>query len=77
MTAAPTRLYIEQAATYLDKPVYTLRRWRLRGVGPRSYIVREGLQDRLVYDVADLDAFKATQGQQPSDVRGNVSAAAI
>ena len=39
MTSTDELLTIEQAAATLNKPVRTLRNWRYRGGGPRSFRV--------------------------------------
>ena len=69
----PERLYLEEAAAYLGKPAGTLRHWRHVGAGPRSYLVLDGRKERVAYDRADLDAFKAGAAI-PRDIRGDVAA---
>ena len=69
----PTRYDVKGAAEYLDRPVGTLRHWRLTGVGPRSYVVLEGRQERVYYDEPDLAAFKALM-RKKRHVRGDVAA---
>jgi len=49
----PERLTIDEAANYLGLPVSTLRHYRTRGEGPRSF----KLGYRLQYERADLDAW--------------------
>ncbi|QVI29928.1 helix-turn-helix domain-containing protein [Mycolicibacterium neoaurum] len=51
------RLTTAQAAAYLGKPEATLRWWRHRDIGPRSYLIGRG----VVYDRADLDQWLADQ----------------
>jgi hypothetical protein len=61
MTATPTDTpgrtarcgTMAEVAAYLGRPVNTMRDWRLRGIGPRSY--RQAGQVR--YDWSDVDAW--------------------
>lgn len=62
-------LHVKEASDYIGVPVNTLRYWKHRGEGPRAY----KLGGRVVYDVADLDAYRelakattATGGKVPA-----------
>ena len=59
------RLPTKAAATYLGDGVShrTLEGWRFRGVGPRY--LRVG--GRVLYDVADLDAFLEECRRDPAE----------
>jgi len=46
-------LFLTEASAYLRVPVATLRHWRARSTGPRSFL----LGRRLAYRRADLDAW--------------------
>ena len=48
-----------EAALYLGFSVQTLERWRKKGEGPRWF--RLGYR-RVIYDIADLDAFIQREG---------------
>jgi hypothetical protein len=50
-------LKINEAAEYLDRPIPTLRYWRLHGTGPKSFT----LGGRVYYRKADLDAWVEAQ----------------
>lgn len=64
----PSRLYTTGAAAYTGIPVSTLRYWRHNHTGPASYSIGA----RVVYDIADLDAW--VTAQKAATVRGGVSA---
>lgn len=55
------------ASIYTGIPESTLRYYRHLGVGPASYRIRH----RVVYDVADLDAWIAAE--KAKTVRGGVA----
>jgi|KBSSwiStaDraftv2_1062776.scaffolds.fasta_scaffold2293133_2 predicted site-specific integrase-resolvase len=58
---APTRwLTPRGAARYLNVAVSTLERWRREGTGPRYFVLNQ--RRKVVYDVADIDAF--VRGQE-------------
>lgn len=63
-TTRMERLNTADAALYLGKPVPTLRWWRHKNLGPRSYLLGRS----VVYDRADLDAWLADQ--KAATVRG-------
>ena len=65
-----TELSPKQAAERLGRSVSTLARWRMQGTGPRWH--RVGKQ-RVVYDVADLDAWRAQQDSGGAGVTHDVS----
>lgn len=58
------RLTTAEAAAYIAKPIPTLRWWRHKDIGPKSYLIGS----TVVYDRADLDAWIAEQKQ--ATVRG-------
>ena len=60
-------LNTKQAAEYSGIPASTLRWMRYIGVGPRFYKPR----GRVLYDVADLDAFMDSGRRVPSSVRAS------
>jgi hypothetical protein len=60
-------LKIEGASEYTGVPVPTLRWYRATHQGPKSYIVA----GRVVYDIADLDAWLDEQKAQ--SVRGGAA----
>lgn len=62
-----TRLTTTQAEEYTGVPAATLRYWRSRGEGPASYTLGGR---RVVYDLADLDAW--LDAQKKATVRGGV-----
>jgi predicted DNA-binding transcriptional regulator AlpA len=55
-----TLLRLDEVHERTGIPVRTLRDWRYRGIGPRSY----RLGRRVVYDVADLETWLAEQRGQ-------------
>lgn len=62
----PTRLSTTEASNYTGIPASTLRYWRHNHTGPASYSIGA----RVVYDLADLDAWIAEQ--KAATVRGGV-----
>ncbi len=62
----PRSLFLAAAAEYLGTPEANLRYWRCIGEGPASYLVGR----RVVYDIADLDAWLAEQ--KAKTLRGGV-----
>jgi hypothetical protein len=60
-------LSLPQAAVYVGTTPSNLRWYRHIGEGPASYIVGR----RIVYDIADLDAWVAEQKRK--SLRGGVS----
>jgi hypothetical protein len=51
-----TKLHdINGASQYVHRPVKTLRDWRLKGIGPKSF----RLGGRVMYAEEDLEAFIA------------------
>lgn len=55
--APPGCMWMPEAAHYLGYEVSTLRKWRLKGIGPASFRVG----GRVVYRVAVMDAWLAKQ----------------
>jgi hypothetical protein len=60
-------LFLAEAAIYLNTAESNLRWYRTMGKGPASYVVGR----RVVYDIADLDAWLAEQKRK--SLRGGVS----
>jgi predicted DNA-binding transcriptional regulator AlpA len=59
-------LTINEAAEFLRTPVATLRWWRSKGIGPRSFKIGR----RVFYWLSDLTAWLDEQRQeQPQDHR--------
>lgn len=48
----------QDAAIYLGVAVQTLRNWRYVGKGPAYYKLTPGPRGRVIYEVADLEAYK-------------------
>jgi hypothetical protein len=59
----------EDAARRLRRPVGTLRQWRHRGIGPRSFRVG----GRVAYRVVDVEAWLAEQMSGTTVAGGPVS----
>ena len=59
------RLCEAEAALYLGVAKRTLQDWRLRRVGPAYSKLGSVARARIVYDVADLDAFLAAGRVEP------------
>lgn len=52
-------LWIEQAAEHIGASLYSLRKWRVNGYGPRGFKVG----GYVAYKIADLDAYLDGQYQ--------------
>lgn len=63
--APPGCMWMPDAAEYLGYEISTLRKWRLKKIGPESFRVG----GRVAYKVAKLDAWLATQ--EASDPHSN------
>ncbi len=59
------RLCEADAAQYLGVAKRTLQDWRLRRVGPAYSKLGTASRARIVYDIADLDAFLAAGRVEP------------
>lgn len=59
------RLSETEAADYLGVAKRTLQDWRLRRVGPAYSKLGTAARARIVYDIADLDAFLAAGRVEP------------
>ncbi len=61
-------LNTKAAAPCIGVSVGTLENWRVQGVGPR-FIKTPGLRGRILYDPADIEAWKeANKYQSTSEV---------
>ena len=65
LVEAPRRLSETEAALYLGVAKRTLQDWRCRKIGPAYSKLGAGMRARIVYDVADLDAFLAAGRVEP------------
>jgi hypothetical protein len=63
---SPKSLFLPAAAEYVGTPRANLRYWRAIGKGPASYLIGR----RVVYDIADLDDWIASQ--KAATLRGGV-----
>lgn len=59
------RIAESEAASYLGVAKRTLQDWRHRRIGPAYSKLGSGQRCRIVYDVADLDAFLAAGRVEP------------
>jgi hypothetical protein len=55
-------LTTDEAAAYMKRAPYTVRKWRLEGKGPRFYKQGKGTHAPVVYFRPDLDEFIRAEG---------------